>query len=925
MPTPRVLRAFENMQKHGSEEHPRGRPTSSELAELALAVYVEELAVHKRVLFIGEPTSPAPERLGRVARSVDVVSPRSRARGTRRGGRVVSRRWPTEGDAGRWDLVIVPDLPAAGLADEKRVAELSSWLAPGGVLVAGTPDPEGPEGHPSAIAYEALFDLLDGAFEHVRMLGQAPFAGYSVVDFAPTDELDVTFDGSILEGRGEQAERYYALCGERDVVLDAYAVVQVPLSAQAKVWDRGESAARLREQQDALDAANIHAEELERELERARRELADAKAELEEARDRAEAYTAEAQKEQDSLRARVAELEEQLEDARAKLERERAAARDALHEKEFAALEAALEARGQELIELKAEVERRGILARDLIEELREARGWVRTPESTPEPPPPDSDAERGQLQAAVERAVAAETARAELSFQLDEVRGKLALLQQESSNELEALRRVEAELHGTVRGLRARLAELEEQHRLTQARLALLEDDRAAAEARNRRLTRELAEAREKIELGIVRERMASRSESAPVPKAAEEAHAAREGQLLGALRRCREELADRCEAEEVARSEAERARAALRALEAEVEGMRAGYEARVRELVRELDEVTQQAEQALTSAGELRARIATGEQTEAELRGELEGLRLRVADRDAAIAALRGAELSDGGGSEPSEASADRGTEDGEGEAPALRAQIGALEAELQSSREEVSALQKRIEELDVALESSRRASATVQYERDSEARLAASLDARNALVVRLQRELAEAIERRHALERRLDDCAAKLARCREEHEEARAVAEVRDSEFKRELDELAARLERTESERRAALDGLEEARAILTELAEELPRRREATESDSATVHELRERLARMDAEAADREVLLRSLTAQLQERDDRIRALERLPALASNDEPSELRKRLVEMEERVARLTDELEHERAARQRAENRPS
>lgn len=901
------------MHKHGSEEHPRGRPTSSELAELALAVYVEELALHKRVLFIGDPTSPAPERLGRAARSVELVSTRSRVRGTRRGGRIASRRWPGKDDAGRWDLVVIPDLPAAGLADEDRLAEVTDWLAPGGVLVAGTPDPEGPAGHPGAITYEALFDLLDGAFEHVRMLGQAPFAGYSVVDFAPSGDTGVTFDGSILEGRGERAQRYYALCGDRDVVLDAYAVVQVPSSAQAKVRERGELAERLREQQDALDAANVHAEEIERELSQARSELTEAQAALGRERERANQRIAVAIAEQDALQRKLADAEEQLASSRKALEAERAA----VQEQEYLELEAALEARGRELLELRAEVERRGTLARDLIEELREARALGAAP-AAPEPPPAEG-VDRGQLDAAVERAVAAETARAELAFQLDEVRGRLALTERETADEIEALRRIEAELTGTVRGLRARVAELAEQHQLTQARLALAEDDRAAAEARNRRLVRELAEAREQLELEIARHRMASAAREEPTG----EALATPESDLSGELARCREQLAELEAREQRARSEAERARAAMQELEQRLEGTRAGYETRVAELVRELHEVTEQAERTLASAGELRERLSISEQSEAALRGELEGMRLRVADRDAAIDALHAA---DAGATRRVVVAGRRETDGEEGEA-ALRARIAELEHELGVSRDESSALRARIDELGAAMEAARRAPATVEYarDRDAEARLSATLGARDALVARLQRELADAVERRHSLERRLDECATKLARSREELESARAVADVRGLESRRELDELSARLERTESERREALEGLEEARAILTQLAGELPRRRSGGDADAASLHELRERVARLDAEAADREVLLRSLTAQLEERDDRIRALERLRGTEGNDEPSELRKRLFEMEERVARLTDELEHERAARHRAENPPS
>src|SRR5690606_19694165 len=105
-----------------------------------------------------------------------------------------------------------------------------------------------------------------------------------------------------------------------DVVLDAYAVVQVPSSAQAKVRERGELAERLREQQDALDAANVHAEEIERELSQARSELTEAQAALGRERERANQRIAVAIAEQDALQRKLADAEEQLASSRKALE-----------------------------------------------------------------------------------------------------------------------------------------------------------------------------------------------------------------------------------------------------------------------------------------------------------------------------------------------------------------------------------------------------------------------------------------------------------------------------------------------------------------------------------------------------------------------------------------------------------------------------
>ncbi|MBX3272036.1 MAG: hypothetical protein KF729_17355 [Sandaracinaceae bacterium] len=539
--------------------------TEADLAELAIAVYVEELASDKRVLYVGDLESRAPERLARIARSVELVSPQARARGTRRGARVETRRWPTEDDAGRWDLVIVPDLVAAGLSDESQLEQVEGWLADGGVFVAGSAGAGG-------LAYEALYELLSDAFDSVRMVGQAPFRGYALVDFAPPGPLDVTFDGSLLDGDGERAERFLALCGERDVVLDAYAVVQIPsmeTPAPARGADASEPARlesarfesarlesarreaelteRLREQQESLDAANVHAEELERELEAMRADLERVEAELA-AKPSGEVLA----RERDAARrfgARVEQLEDALESARrerdaarrerdaksAELEAERARGRAApALDEEYVRLEAQLAESGHELTAVRAELERRAVLVRDLIEELAEASRGGAAPGLETALPSGDgwstealhgaleqqlaeaieravaAQAESAQLHQqlgeAVERAVASEAQSAQLQFRLDEVRGQLAITEQARAGDLEELRRREAALRGTVRGLNARLAEVTEVFQQTQARVAIVEEDLRAATARADALEREAAEARERVEIELSR-----------------------------------------------------------------------------------------------------------------------------------------------------------------------------------------------------------------------------------------------------------------------------------------------------------------------------------------------------------------------------------------------------------------------------------
>ncbi|MEM9866030.1 MAG: hypothetical protein AAF938_30785, partial [Myxococcota bacterium] len=71
-------------------------------------------------------------------------------------------------------------------------------------------------------------------------------------------------------------------------------------------------------------------------------------------------------------------------------------------------------------------------------------------------------------------------------------------------------------------------------------------------------------------------------------------------------------------------------------------------------------------------------------------------------------------------------------------------------------------------------------------------------------------------------------------------------------------------------------------------------------------------------KMAPQGAD-DTLLRSLTAQLEERDDRIRALERKLDGATGDGSTDA----LELEERVERLREALSHERSAREAADER--
>ncbi|MGE0790214.1 MAG: hypothetical protein AB7S26_31355 [Sandaracinaceae bacterium] len=934
-------------------------------ADLAIAVYLEELATSKRVLYLGGLSPAGAERLARVADRVDYVAASARARGTARNG-VTSRGWPTAADEGSWDLIVVPSLGRAGLAHQEKLSSASRWLARGGVMVAGT-EASGDD----AVGYERFFELLADAFDSVCMVGQAPFAGYSLVQFAPDGEIDVTFDGSLLVEGGESAERYLAVCAEADVSLDGYAVVQVPSWADQRApKDSGARsdeldaiAERLREREDELGTAQRRCAELEGDLSSARERLG-----------RIEADADRSRREQATLRERIAGLERELGDA------SRGGSSD---DGEYRRLEEALAECGHELTAAKAELGRRATLVRDLVEELREARTAppIEVPvsvEAVPtsarpldalamtDPPPTATDAD-----AAVARAVRAEAEKAALSFQLDEVRGELVLAQQRASHDAEDLRRMEAALRGTVRGLNARLAEVTELYQQTQARLALVEEDRRGSEDRVQELTRQLSMLRERLEFEIARAHArdaeererddveasdAATADTLPLTEVSqivetasalaaaraaddggERIAAEREGLLLGQLVKAREEASDLAIAVREARIETDAARAEVERLEAALADATSSNRAAASEHTAELERLSAEAERARIAEGELRARLEAAQHREQSLSGELSGVKLRLADREAAVAALSAA----------SDAASDARQSEAnhEVERARLRAEVGQLREELTEARSlipppaaeppapeppaaepssaavEPAAVEPAAVEPPLAEPPAPLANEELEARaRELDARLAAATSlahAQSALVARLQSQLQSSVAAQRDAERDLEQQVAAIDEHAEAVASARIAADVQVGQSSRELEELTAQLDASETERRRAVAALEDSRAILGKLLKELPRGASAPGSTdkNAEYRALRDRLAQRDAEAADRELLLRSLTAQLEERDDRLRALSRLGANASgDDDPQALRARLFEMEERVARLSEELDHAR-----------
>jgi len=217
-------------------------PASSLTSTAPLAAFIEPFIEGRRALVFGSALSSTPRLLlERGARLVHVCDPaplrvaeaveRAAAPGlsfsTFSDETLASRE-------GGFDCVLVENL---GAFDARAVvARAKRLLAPRGVALFVTPNREAttpllppPEPTAAPLDYYALYDLVAAEFEHVRMLGQAPFVGYAVVDFAPDAAPEPLIDSEFIPRGSEEPELFVALASRHRTGLAGYAVVQLPL------------------------------------------------------------------------------------------------------------------------------------------------------------------------------------------------------------------------------------------------------------------------------------------------------------------------------------------------------------------------------------------------------------------------------------------------------------------------------------------------------------------------------------------------------------------------------------------------------------------------------------------------------------------------------------------------------------------------
>ena len=208
---------------------------------IVLAAYAEPVASGRRVLFVGPASSALPLRLlERGARVVLVCDPDPvRLAEATAKNRASSLSFSALGDGqlalrdGAFDVAIVED---AGITDPVAlVKRLRRALTPRGVAILASSNPETrvpllPQRASGAISldYYALYDAVKAEFEHVRMLGQAPFVGYVIADFAPEGTPEPSLDTAFLPSGAEEPEVFIAVASQHPVELEAFAVVQLP-------------------------------------------------------------------------------------------------------------------------------------------------------------------------------------------------------------------------------------------------------------------------------------------------------------------------------------------------------------------------------------------------------------------------------------------------------------------------------------------------------------------------------------------------------------------------------------------------------------------------------------------------------------------------------------------------------------------------
>jgi len=339
---------------------------------MVIGAYCEALVTGKRVAVLGDSSTGLAEQLGKASgRALHVFDPdRARAAASLASKARRDERAPTvaalepaalELHQGAFDVVLIADL-ATFAEPAAMLTQAAALLSARGCAVVAVPRPATDQpASEAALGYYELYDLVSATFAEVRMLGQAPFSGFTMADFVAGEDPALSVDTSLMSDT-EEPEWFVAVASRQPVELEPFTIVEVPVAA-LRAW-RHRHVSRTAERQGDDRSAQ------------ARRSAAEAEAQAAAKERRAARLAEERRAAAEALSVRVAELEAELEAQRTRHAHGLRAAREQAETQRQQLRRA--EAQGQELEGQVAELERELDEANSLVVELEEGQAELR-------------------------------------------------------------------------------------------------------------------------------------------------------------------------------------------------------------------------------------------------------------------------------------------------------------------------------------------------------------------------------------------------------------------------------------------------------------------------------------------------------------------------------------------------------------------
>ena len=245
--------------------------------------YVEDLIRGKAVLELGCGTGQGTALIATVADSVvavDTSEPRVTAARRRLSVPQVdfqnTRPESLDFADAAFDVVLVPELQRWAthgrfVPEVRRVLRASGWA------LFAVPA----QGDAGGMDYGDLHEYLTHSFRHVRMMGEIPFWGVTIADFAPEGPIQPVLDCSLIE-EDEAPEWYTAICSDELLPPSQYSVVQTSAPRESeRVQTLSLELSRARSELQTLQAeSKDRLAEAERRGEQERAELQRIKAQL---------------------------------------------------------------------------------------------------------------------------------------------------------------------------------------------------------------------------------------------------------------------------------------------------------------------------------------------------------------------------------------------------------------------------------------------------------------------------------------------------------------------------------------------------------------------------------------------------------------------------------------------------------------------